>query len=490
MRWADPLNYSLSILSEFDWRTMSRMTGTSWMFPLLGLLGSATATTFNVTHYPPANTSNTVLSEVIDGSGAPGIYNSSTTPAGEYGIYNWCAMPHVRKEEYQKVSSDYTLKYLEVIQRHNKRTPYSSNTFFKEDISWDCEGEGPYAYARNANQFNTTPIYWQAEVNTLNPFEYTVGPGFINSTCQFPMETSAGLEDSRVHGEDFRGVYGDMLQFLPLSSEREKYQWRVTNNPITSQTLAGYAAGIYPDIDDYYALIQSDAYDSLEPAFSCPAASAIKAAQLASDPWIAHLNESQTLREKMNNISGIAANDTAGWHNSWDHYYDNLSAKQCHQKALPCSLNDTSLCASQEDANAIYRLGNWEYSYWWRGDTNSTLRSVLTMGPWYRELQGHFADVVSGKSCMKYYHNFAHDGSMAPALGILQIDEPVWPGMASELVFELYEKASNYFLRILWGGQPLKTSTPMGTLDMISLDDFNSYLDNMFPEDFVAACNA
>ena len=194
---------------------------------------------------------------VINGNGPPGIYNSSTTPDGSYGEYNWCAMPHVRKSEYKAPSSDYTLQYLEVIQRHNKRTPYASNTFFKEDIpvclepqtslappeltrdaQWDCTGEGPYAYAKDKSQFNTTPVYWQAERNTQNPFEYTVGPGFINSTCQFPAITSEGLEDSKVHGEDLQGVYGGMLKFLPLESEREKYQWRVTNNPITSQTLS------------------------------------------------------------------------------------------------------------------------------------------------------------------------------------------------------------------------------------------------------------
>lgn len=43
--------------------------------------------------------------------------------------------------------------------------------------------------------------------------------------------------------------------------------------------------------------------------------------------------------------------------------YDNLSAKQCHGKPLPCSLNNTAICTSQEDADAIYRLGNYEYAY-------------------------------------------------------------------------------------------------------------------------------
>ena len=37
----------------------------------------------------------------------------------------------------------YTLQYVEVIQRHHKRTPYASNIFFKEDNAWSCVGEGP-----------------------------------------------------------------------------------------------------------------------------------------------------------------------------------------------------------------------------------------------------------------------------------------------------------------------------------------------------------
>lgn len=89
--------------------------------------------------------------------------------------------------------------------------------------------------------------------NSRNPFEYTVGPGFPGSTCQFPSITSEGLEDSKVHGRDVYEVYGDLLQFLPLSHETDKYSFRVTNNVITSQTLGGFAAGIFPGVKEYPA---------------------------------------------------------------------------------------------------------------------------------------------------------------------------------------------------------------------------------------------
>ncbi|WVO24517.1 uncharacterized protein IAS62_005885 [Cryptococcus decagattii] len=94
---------------------------------VLGLLN-------DLAHYPPAKTSNTQLDQVLNGSGAPRIYSTSITPDSRYGEYSCCAMPHVRKQEYKVPSKEYELE-----------TPYASNTFFKEDISWDCsdEGNGP-----------------------------------------------------------------------------------------------------------------------------------------------------------------------------------------------------------------------------------------------------------------------------------------------------------------------------------------------------------
>ena len=79
-------------------------------------------------------------------------------------------------------------------------------------------------------------------------------------------------------------------------------------------------------------------------------------------------------------------------------YYDNLSAKQCHDKSLPCSVNDTSLCVTQDEANEVYRLGNWEYSYYFRDAPNSTLYSTLNYGVWVLELRAHIQSVIDGSS--------------------------------------------------------------------------------------------
>ncbi|WVQ82668.1 hypothetical protein IAT38_004800 [Cryptococcus sp. DSM 104549] len=62
------------------------MMSTASLFGVVALLGMGGSNA--LTHYPPSNTSNTVLKTVLDGSGAPGIYTSSQTPDDKYGEYN------------------------------------------------------------------------------------------------------------------------------------------------------------------------------------------------------------------------------------------------------------------------------------------------------------------------------------------------------------------------------------------------------------------
>ncbi|KAK0199777.1 phosphoglycerate mutase-like protein [Desarmillaria ectypa] len=458
----------------------------------------------NVTHYAPRSTNINNLTYAVNGTtDAPGIYNTSTTPDSEYGTYyNWCNMPHVRVREYVTPSSNYTLEYVEVIQRHHKRTPYASNTFFKEDVEWSCDGSGPIYYAHSTTGPAVSEIQWQVSSNPTNPWTDSVGPGFVGSTCQFPQITTEGLFDSFAHGADLRQVYASRLG-LTSQLGTSPAQIRVTNNVITSQVAGGLVKGLFPDTTGAQVLIERSGIDSLEPSLSCT--NAVKPGtgdKGAGDGgiWQGHLAAAQSLYDKLDSVSGVAFNDSASWHVSFDHYYDNLSAKQCHGKALPCSLNETDTCVTQEEANEVYRLGNWEYSYMFRDSLNSTNFSTLNYGAWLLELKDHLQTVMDGSNgaslssfflYTKYFHNVAHDGSMASLLGFLQVAEMVWPGTGSEIIFELYSGTDGaYFLRVLWGGQPMETSTPMGTLDMIPAEALIDYIDEMVGsgEELYAAC--
>lgn len=290
---------------------------------------------------------------------------------------------------------------------------------------------------------NSDRAYQQGFTSPVNPF---VPSGWIG-TCQFPQITAEGLQDSWQHGADLYGVYHDLLGFLPArgsSKVPSAVKYRVTNNLITSQVAGMVINAMWGITDPSPMLVQAQGIDSLEPQYSCNAASNLfNAIKSGSNPqWSQHLQLAGGLYGTLDDISGVSPSD-GGFHASFDHYYDNLSARQCHAKPLPCKLvngQNSTTCVTQELSDAVYRWGNWEYSQIYRDSPSSLAASTGSYGVWVAELATHIRDVISGKSETIYFHNVAHDGSVSRLLSILQIDEMVWPGMGSEVVFEVYQR--------------------------------------------------
>jgi hypothetical protein len=320
--------------------------------------------------------------------------------------------------------------------------------------------------------------------SSINPF---AAPGF-NGSCQFPQITREGLDDSWQHGKDLYGVYHDVLGFLP-DDVSSKLSFRVSNNVITSQVAGMLLEGMYNPTEDVALLVQPSSIDSLVPSYSCPKASSLYSAYgvgSKASNWTAHLTGASALLKSLDSISGVASDSTA-WHQSFDHYYDNLSARQCHAKPLPCNINDTSSCVSQQQADTVYRLGQYEYSFIYRDSPQSLQASTASYGVFMAELADNIRAAVSGNSTVIYRHNVAHDGSVSRLLSVLQIEQMVWVGMGSEVVFEIYKKTGyggKNYIRILWGGEVLRSSSPSlgvkdGAVDMLDLDVFLAYIEGL-----------
>lgn len=329
----------------------------------------------------------------------------------------------------------------------------------------------------------------------MNPY---VPAGWIG-TCQFPQLTAAGLDDAYVHGEDIYDVYHELLGFLPSRHEdwRRKVVYRVTQNVITSQVAGMLIGGTWGASDSVPLLIEAAGVDSLEPQYPCSVGNGLfSEIKSSSDPaWKAHLDGATDLYRVLDDISGVPPSD-AGFHASFDHYFDNLSARQCHAKPLPCQLADgvsMSPCVDQALAEAVYRLGQWEYSRIYRDAPQSLRASASSYGIWIAELAAHLRAVIEGEEMPLYVHNVAHDGSVSRLLSILQIDIMVWPGMGSEVVFELYERAhpagppntrkespDGHYVRVLFGGQVLQSSNPsLGVMEMVPAGTLLSYFDGL-----------
>jgi hypothetical protein len=438
----------------------------------------------DLTWHAPVQSQINSLSSAINGTGTYGfIFDSSQGPSDGC---NWCNMPHVNPKTYPQVKdSSYKLEYVEVIQRHHKRTPYASNTFPVESYPWYCDDEGLFYAGKPLNPSGnpSANTYWSVYSSLSNPL---APQGFIG-TCQFPQITRGGLDDSHQHGVDLKSVYHDMLSFLPAEYEAKAVTYRVTNNVITSQVASMLIAGMYPSRANQTTplLIQADSIDSLEPSYSCPSSTSLFGSYgsgSSSPAWLAHINAASSLFARLDSLSGISPTDK-GWHASFDHYYDNLSARLCHAKPLPCNVNDASDCVAMAQAEEVFRLGHYEYSFIYRDAPQCLQASTSGYGIWIAELAQNLRDAASRNATGPIYrHNVAHDGSISRLLSILQISQMVWPGMGSEVVFELYSKKNSHchFLRVLWGGQVLQSSHPaFGAMDMVSLETVLAYFDGL-----------
>jgi len=383
---------------------------------------------------------------------------------------------------------------LHSIHRHHKRTPYASNTFPKESYPWDCSDQGLFYYGEPLNPAGNTSAstYWSVYTNPINPFAQS---GF-NGSCQFPQITREGLDDSLQHGKDLFGVYHDLLGFLP-DNINEKTTWRVSNNVITSQVAGMLIEGMYSPKENVPLHVQSSTIDSLAPSYSCPAASALYSSYGVGSTaanWTRHLTATAPLFASLDAISGVPT-DSSEWHTWFDHYYDNLSARQCHAKTLPCNITNPTLCVSQSQADTVYRLGQYEYSFIYRDSPLSLQAAAASYGVYMAELVQNMRSALAGQSPVLYRHNVAHDGSLARLLSFLQVEQMVWVGMGSEVVFEVYRRKGHEttggssgrdkaYLRIIWGGQVMRSSNPSlgnkdGEVDMIDLEVFLGYVDGL-----------
>ncbi|EFW98684.1 histidine acid phosphatase [Grosmannia clavigera kw1407] len=473
---------------------------------------------------------NNLTAALYTPSGVYGFrYDGSLVPDADYGVYNWCNMPHVRRDRYVVPPPSFALRYVELVHRHHKRTPYAANAFPVEPYHWDCSDAQVHHYNQpTGTDHHPGDAFLRPDAAVPgNPFAATA-PG-LHGSCRFPQLTHGGLVDAWQHGADLYGVYHDLLHFLPDLAANDSSQteiqaawttqtaFRVTNNQITSETASMVwggmlaAAGQRSPSWSLPFSVEPVGVDGLEPQYDCPAG-AVAFADITgldidsvhgdsrayrSRAWNAHLVAAADVFRRLDAASGVLPGDR-DFHSSFDHYYDSLSARRCHD--LPDVVGvDRNL------ADTVFRLGQWEYSRMFRDDARSLGASAALWGVWVAQLAAHLRTAAADRqTAPRYRHNVAHDGSLSRLLSILQADDMVWPGMGSEVVVELWEKTDHvddhvdqdadvnadisthphHYIRVLFGGRLLRSSHPdLADLDMRPLDALLAYLDDLVGPD-------
>ncbi|APA10747.1 hypothetical protein SS1G_12383 [Sclerotinia sclerotiorum 1980 UF-70] len=452
------------------------------------------------TFYPIDLNDTSYISNTSLGSygGIYSISGKSTTSNTTYGTYNYCSMPHPRAQEYQLPGpvANGTVKagivYLEYIQRHQRRTMYNVLPS-GETVPFNCSGILPYLYAGpdDTTMQQPIPVYASTYTDAGNPF---VGK-YISGTCQYPQLTIGGLSDGYQHGRDLNEVYGatGKLSLFPMTPSLEETYFRSSESPLTQQSAGGVLRGIWSGYKTSIPLHQqATSVDTVNAGYSCSAVSSTLAKIKSTAEWQAHLAATSALRTTIGNI--FEANSGA-WQGTMDHFADNFQARLCNGYPLPCSPTNSSYCVTQEMAEEVFRAGDWEWNYYWRANPFAQQYIQVVEGLFIGEVVSRLESVANGTIQEgKYSHIFVHDGDIGPIAGALGIDALRWPGMGSNIAFEIWKihnstaTIDGYFARVLYSGQPMKSI--YGDMDWMPLESLLGILRKFVPADIVELCNS
>lgn len=275
-------------------------------------------------------------------------------------------------------------------------------------------------------------MFARTYTDSSNPFVMN----YVNGSCQYPQLTLGGVLDGYQHGRDLWSIYGEKLQLLPLSPDPETTWFRSSNSPLTQSSAGAVLRGIWPEYRGPLPVHQQPAeVDTVNQGFPCPARSRLLSEIQSTEEWNEHLAATKSLRERLVKLLGA---DRPDWMSTFDHFADNFQARLCNGYHLPCSRTDSSKCVTESDAYEVFRAGDWEWNFWWRRNEHAKRYITLTEGLFLQEIAQRLELVSQNSLARAYTHNFVHDGDLGPILGALAIHQLRWPGMASNVAFEVW----------------------------------------------------
>lgn len=312
---------------------------------------------------------------------------------------------------------------------------------WKKDQEYHCDNIHVTTESSTANSsLASIPMYSETYTDLANPF----ASRSVSGTCQYPQLTLGGVLDGYRHGKDLWEVYGEQLKLLPSSPDTESVWFRASGSPLTHSSAGAVLRGIWPHHDGPLPLHQqASTIDTVDQGFPCPSRSQLLSDIQSTEEWNEHLVATQSLRDRLAVLFNANKTD---WMSTFDHFADNFQARLCNGYRLPCSLSDPSACVTKDDVYAVFRGGDWEWNYWWRLNRNASRYIQLTEGLFLQEMIVRLKAIENGRLDRVYTHNFLHDGDLGPILGALSIQQLRWPGMGSNIAFEVWYVYHYYIL--------------------------------------------
>jgi len=124
----------------------------------------------------------------------------------------------------------------------------------------------------------------------------------------------------------------------------------------------------------------------------------------------------------------------------------------CHDYELPCNQKEADKCITWDIVEAMWRSSDSAG----KKDISSYAQhklSRLQMHPLLHEIAHRMLNRTRGYPSPKLVLYSGHDKTVTPLLKALGIYDGLWPPYGSRVVFEVYSKEKQYFLKVLYNGK-------------------------------------
>ncbi|ORX88855.1 phosphoglycerate mutase-like protein [Basidiobolus meristosporus CBS 931.73] len=409
---------------------------------------------------------------------------------------HYCSATTPTAETYS-VPKGVELRHVQVIVRHGDRTPISIlPQQSKYNVLWNCTNEAPeFSYLKLQN-FETSQTYGlMLDNSNANPFSKE----YITGTCMTGQLTPKGMRQQQNVGKKLREIYVDLLGYLPRTLNRRNLQKAIfvrhTEKTRTKQTAIALVSGLYPKeklqgrlgIPLFYLpeQIETMIYQS----GLCSRLAKLQEAMLNEKRYNEYWGSQQEVKKKMDAI--LQTTTTPAYQGrSLVRYMDAFRPLTCNNYPLPCSLDNSNQCISDEMAVRSFVGNDFEAAWTMRDSPLSHEANRLGIGLFLSELRRSIHNSLGKglKSPAKMEIFSGHDTTVQPILGVLRADDFRWPPYASSLIFELWQDKHTgaAFLRVLYNGDVLRS--PVCDFNLCPLETFLSQIDHYIPLDILTEC--
>ncbi|KAH9036246.1 phosphoglycerate mutase-like protein [Lactarius hengduanensis] len=395
----------------------------------------------------------------------------------QWDISSYCNAPHVNVSHYEPPEEGEELLHLSIMMRHHKvgtlatelRAPSTlvpDELEINNGVPWDCSGVNQFTYDGGGGRLSNA-----VTIPPGHPFREQIWTG----SCEVGQLTPGGFQDSKTHGKDLWEVYHAQLGFLQAVQPSE-ISVRTTHVDRTKHVASGVLAGMDPSSAKrkWPAHAQPQLENSLVPNYKCPRADSLLSAAQAAPFWQDVLKRNSALKKRLDAVLGTESSTISL--SSFVLYQDILTARTCNDHPLPC--NAAGDCVSEEDAEEIFELGNFELDYLFHQAESATEYVQLTFGVFFSEL----ANALEAPEHRLALYD-AHDLSVIRLAAGLEIFPLRWPRLGSEIVIEIWRDGNNdRFVRVLYDGE---------TVDSLKWTPFYEFLDllrRQVPDHIVERC--